>query len=252
MPAFEEGMKRQKAEVDAIANNDEPPSFENTIEALEATGEMLGRVSDVFFNMNSANTNEEIQALAKEIAPMLSKHQDDINLNEKLFKRVKTVYDARDKLNLEGEQAKLLEEYYKDFVRGGANLDEGQKARFREINERLSVLTVNFGENVLRETNKFEMVLDKSDLTGLTDAVIQAAAETAGERGHEGKWVFTTQKPSMLPFLSYSDRRDLREKIFRAYIDRGNNNDELSTNSCTSCGNRRWRGPRRKQKIFRR
>jgi len=232
VPAFKEGMRRQSAEVDAIVDNPEPPTFENTVEALEASGALLDEVSNVFFNLNSANTNDEMQAIAKEVAPLLSKHGDDITLNEGLFRRVKEVYDRRDDLELSTEQRRLLDEYYKDFVRGGANLNEEQKKRFREINERLSVLSLQFGENVLKEDNAFELVIDsEADLEGLPEAVVQAAAEAAAERDHGGKWVFTLHKPSMLPFLSYSKRRDLREKIFKAYIERGDNGDELDNNT---------------------
>ncbi|MDH3197433.1 MAG: M3 family metallopeptidase [Candidatus Krumholzibacteria bacterium] len=227
MPAFDEGMKRQSAEVDAIVNDPAPPNFINTVEALEASGQLLTDVSYVFFNLNSANTNDEMQAIAKEVAPLLSKHQDDILLNEQLFARVKAVYDQREDLGLTPEQRRLLDEHYKAFVRGGANLDEESKTRFREINERLSVLSVQFGENVLAEDNAFEMVIeDEEDLAGLPTAAVQAAAEAAATRGHEGKWVFTLHKPSMIPFLTYGERRDLREKIFKAYINRGNNGDE--------------------------
>jgi len=232
MPAFEEGMKQQAAEVAAIAESPEPPTFANTIEAMEASGELLTRVANVFFNLNSADTNDEMQEIAKEVAPLLSKHADDINLNPKLFARIKAVYDQRDALELTTEQRRLLEQYYKDFVRGGALLDESQKARFREINERLSVLSLQFGENVLEEDNAFELVIDdKADLDGLPAAVVEGAAEAAAERGHPGQWVFTLHKPSIVPFLTYSTRRDLREKIFKAYIDRGDHGNGLDNNA---------------------
>lgn len=228
MPAFKEGMKRQKQEVDAIVKNSAAPTFENTIEALEASGKLLGKVADMFFNLNSADTNEDMQAIAKEVAPLLSAHGDDIALNAALFRRIKAVHDQRDELDLDTEQRRLLDETYKDFVRGGANLDDADKERFREINERLSVLSLQFGENVLKENNAFELVIDDpADLAGLNDATIAAAAEAAASRGHDGKWVFTLHKPSMIPFLSYSDKRDLREKIYQAYINRGNNGGEL-------------------------
>jgi peptidyl-dipeptidase Dcp len=228
MPAFEGGMKQEKAEVETIAKNTEPPTFANTIEALEATGVLLERVSNVFFNLNSSNTNDEMQDIAKEVAPMLSQHGDEIYLNAELFVRVKTVYDKRADLGLNTEQMRLLEEYYKDFVRGGANLDPAQKEEFSKINERLSVLSLQFGENVLDENNAFELVIeDEADLAGLNDGAIQGAVETAEERGHEGKWVFTLHKPSMIPFLTYSDKRELREKIYKAYINKGNNANDL-------------------------
>jgi peptidyl-dipeptidase Dcp len=227
MPAFKEGMKRHKEEVAAIIENSEAPGFANTVEALERSGELLGRVSLVFFNMNSAHTNETIQRIAQEAAPLLSKHGDDIALDPDLFQRVKTVYGQKDSLDLNAEQSRLLENTYKAFVRGGANLDETSKARFREINEELSVVSLKFGENVLKETNAFEMVIEKEeDLAGLPRAVIAGAAEMAAERGQEGKWVFTIQKPSLIPFLQYSEKRDLREKIFKAYISVGDNGNE--------------------------
>ena len=189
---------------------------------------MLDRVSNVFFAMKSSMNNDEMEAIAKEIAPLLSKHEDDILLNESLFQRVKAVYEAQDKLNLTPEQRKLLEEYYKRFVRGGANLPPDQKDQLKEINAQLSLLSVKFGENVLKEENRFELVVDnQADLAGLPENVISAAAEAAEERGHAGKWVFTLHKPSMIPFLQYSDRRDLREKLYQAYINRGNHDDEL-------------------------
>jgi len=228
MPAFKEGMRQQQEEIVAIADNPNPPSFENTLEALEKSGALLQKVSNVFGVLNGSMTNDHMQEIAKEAAPLRSKHRDDIMLNEKLFQRIKGVYDQRDKLDLTVEQNTLLEKYYKDFVRGGANLDEEKKAKLREINQELSLLTLKFGENILKENNRFEMVIEKEeDLAGLPQAVITGAAEAAKERGHEGKWVFTLHKPSMIPFLQYSERRELREKIFKAYINRGNNNDEL-------------------------
>lgn len=227
MPAFQEGMARQQKEIEKIANNTAPPTFQNTIEMMEESGELLTKVNNVFENLTSANTNDEMQTIAKEVAPLLSKHWDDIRLNEKLFQRVKTIYDQKDKLNLTTEQNRLLEKYYKDFVRGGANLTPEQKTELRKINKELSVLSLKFGENILKENNAFELVIDKKeDLAGLPDAVISAAAETAKERGHAGKWVFTLHKPSLIPFLQYSPKRDLREKMFKGYINRGDNNNQ--------------------------
>ena len=226
--AFDEGMKRQNEEIDGIVTNRERPTFENTVEALERSGAMLTRVNNVFFALNSSLTSDEMQALAKDVAPKLSAHNDAINLNEHLFERVKSVYEQREDLDLTPEQDRLLEEQYKQFVRGGALLPKAKKERFKEINERLSVLSLQFGENVLKENNRFEMVIDdEADLAGLPDNVIAAAAEAAAERGHDGKWVFTLHKPSMIPFLQYSDKRDLREKIYIAYINRANHDDEL-------------------------
>jgi len=228
LPAFIEGIEQHNKEIEAIANNPEPPTFENTIEALEKSGALLRRVSNVFDVLNASMTNERMQEIAKKVAPLRSKHWDDIYLNEKLFKRIKTLYEQRDKLNLTREQRTLLEKYYKDFVKGGANLDKEKKARLREINQELSLLTLKFGENILKENNRFELIIEKKeDLEGLPQSVIDAAAETAKERGYKGKWVFTLHKPSMIPFLTYSAKRELREKIFKAYINRGNHNDKL-------------------------
>jgi peptidyl-dipeptidase Dcp len=228
MPAFEKGIADQKVEVGKIRDNTAAPTFENTIEALEASGELLTRVSDVFFNINDAETNDSLQAVAKDVAPKLAALNDDIYLDPKLFTRVKTVYDARKKLKLTPEQMRLLEETYKQFVRGGANLKEADKKEFRDINERLSVLSLKFGENILAEENRYELVVDnQADLKGLPQGAIDAAAELAKDKGKEGKWVFTLQKPSLIPFLTYADNRALREKIYRAYFMRGDNNDEL-------------------------
>ncbi len=234
-PAFEEGIAAHKAEIDAIVNNEAAPTFENTIEALDRSGTLLAKVQNVFNCLTGANTNEKIQDIDKEVTPMLSNHNTDIALNEKLFERIKSVYEQKDNLALQVEQDKLLEETYKSFVRRGANLNKKGKAKMREINEELSLLTLQFGENVLKENNNFEMVIeDNRDLAGLPEAVIHAAAEAAKERGHEGKWVFTLHKPSMIPFLQYSERRALREKIYKGYINRGNNNNEFDNKKIAS------------------
>ena len=228
MPAFEQGMAGQKKEVEAIVKNAEPPTFANALEALDRSGALLKKVNAVFSNLNSSHTSDELQQIAKDVAPKLAKHQDDLALDPGLFARVKAVYEGRGMLTLTPEQARLLEKTYKAFVRGGANLLPDQQARFRQINEELSVLTVKFGENILKENNAFELVIDKeADLAGLPPAVAAAAAETAKERGKPGKWAFTLAKPSLIPFLQYSERRDLREKMFQAYIMRGNNGNEL-------------------------
>ncbi|MCF6185761.1 MAG: M3 family metallopeptidase, partial [Bacteroidales bacterium] len=227
LPAFKEAMKIQKEEIDSIVNNPEEPTFENTLVALDNSGELLNRVSNIFFNLKSADTNDSINQIAKEVSPLLSQHQDDISLNEGLFKRVKAVYDKQDDLNLNTEQKMLLKKVYENFVRGGANLTGEQKERFREINKKLSMLTLKFGENLLNENNAFELVIDnKADLAGLPEAVISGAKETAEAKGYKDKWVFTLQKPSLIPFLTYSEKRNLREKIFKAYINRGDNNNE--------------------------
>ena len=228
LPAFKEGIKRQQAEIEAITGNPQKANFENTIAALEKSGHLLTTVRGVFYNLNAANTNKEMQAVAKKVAPLLSKQRDDIRLNEKLFARIKDVYDHLEQSKLTSEQKRLVQKYYKDFVRGGANLGPKEKERFREINKKLAMLTLQFGENVLKENNRFEMVLDKKeDLAGLPQNVIHAAAKAAKERGHEGKWVFTLHKPSLIPFLQYSKKRALREKMFKGYIMRGDHDDEL-------------------------
>ena len=227
MPAFEAGMQEQKAEIDAIIEDTEAPTFKNTIEAHEYSGETLRRARMVFTNMTSANTSSEIQEIARESAPMISKHRDDIMLNPDLFERIKTVYNQKNELELNQEQKQLLTETYKSFVRGGANLPADKQERFREINERLSVLTLQFGDNVLAENNRFELVLETDDdLAGLPESVIASAAGAAQEAGYEDKWLITLHNPSALPFLQYSSRRDLREKVERAYINKGDNNDE--------------------------
>lgn len=228
LPAIEEGIRREQAEIEAIVNNPKPPDFANTIAALDSTGIFLSEVNSVFSSLQSAHTNKELQALARTTAPMMAAHRDNIRLNEKLFRRVKAVYDRRAKLNLNKEQMFLLENIYRDFVRGGALLDEKQKARLRELNQELSLLTVKFGENVLAETNAFRLVIENpADLAGLPPSVVAMAAETAKQVGLEGKWVFTIQVPSMTPFLQYSERRDLRERLHRAYFMKGDNDNEF-------------------------
>jgi peptidyl-dipeptidase Dcp len=228
MPAIEKGMEEHKKEIDAIVNNTEEPTFENTIAAMIYSGELLDKVTTVFYGLNSANTNDELQKLAREISPKLSAHRDAISLDPKLFDRIKSVYDNKEKFDLNEEEAFILENMYKRFVRNGANLSEEKKNELKELNQKLSSLSLQFGQNVLKETNNFELVLDnEEDLAGLPESVIQTAAETAKERGHDGKWVFTTHKPSMIPFLQYAENRDLREKLYKAYLNRGNNDNEF-------------------------
>ncbi len=227
MPAYKKGMADQLKAIEKIIKNSEAPTFENTIEALEKSDALLKSVNFVFGNLNSANTNDKMQEINKNVCPLLSKHNDDLNLNPQLFERVKTLHNKREELKLTVEQNKLLNDYYKGFVRGGANLAQEDKIKFRKINEELSVLTVQFGENVLKEDNAFEMLLDKEeDLVGLQSNVRNAAAEAAKEKGYDGKWLFTPHKPSWIPFLTFSERRDLREKLYKGYINRGDNNNE--------------------------
>lgn len=226
-PAFEEGMRIQKKEIEAIANSSAQPTFANTIVAKENSGDLLRNVSTVFFNLSSAHTNKEIQALSQELAPVLSKHSDDIYLNDKLFRRVKTLWDKRAGLNLTQEQERLLELDYKAFVRSGANLSEADKEKLRALNGELSVLAVKYGNNLLSETNAYELVIaDAKELAGLPASLVEAAARAAKVRGKEGKWVFTLQNASVMPFLQYSSDRELRFKIWNAYQLRGNNDNE--------------------------
>lgn len=227
MPAFVEGIKQHSAEIEKITENSEAPTFDNTILAFDKSGKLLTNVSRVFFNVKGANTSEKMQQIAQEVTPLLSKHEDDIALNEKLFARIKTIYDARETSGLDAQQKRVVEKYYRDFERQGANLPKDKQDKLREINEKLAMLSVKFGENQLAETNQnFGMVIDnESDLAGLPESVKTAAAETAKAEGKEGKWVFKLNKPSMIPFLQYADNRDLREKLYTGYFMRGNNNN---------------------------
>ncbi len=235
IPAYEEGMKQEKAEVDAIINNSERPTFDNTLKVIEKSGEFLSRVSRVFGGLNGANTNEEIQKIARITTPMLSKHNDDISLNEKLFERIKAIYNEKDKLNLSDEQKAVLENRYTSFVRSGANLNQADKEKLRKINEQMSMLGLKFNENLLKETNAVGLVIDnKDDLKGLPEDVIKSASELAAAKGMNGKWAFSLQKPSFIPFLQYSQKRDLREKLFKAYTNRGNNNNEFDNKKILS------------------
>ncbi len=229
LPAIQEGIRREQAEVDAIIANRAKPTFENTIAALDHAGIFLSEVNGVFGSLQGALTNKDLQALARQTAPLLAAHNDNIGLNPKLFERVKAVYDKRASLTLGREELFLLENTYKDFVRGGALLDEAQKARFRELNQELSLLSLKFGENVLAETNAFQLVIDnKADLAGLPPSVVAMAAASAKQAGlADGKWLFTIQVPSMTPFLTYSERRPLREKLHRAYFMKGDNDNEF-------------------------
>ena len=228
LPAFEEGIKLERVELDAIINNKDKPTFENTIAALEKCGKLLTKVSRVFFNLNGSNSNNELQKVAEKITPELSQLNNDIYLNETLFKKIKSINDEKDKLNLTSEELKVLDNYYTDFVRNGIGLDTDKKDRLRKINEELSLSTLKFGDNLRKETNTIGLVIDnKDDLIGLPNAVIQGAAVYANQNGLEGKWAFSLQRPSFTPFLQYSEKRDLREKLYKAYLKRGNNNNEF-------------------------
>ena len=237
MPAFEKGMEENLAEIDAIVNNTEAPTFANTLEEMERSGKLLNKVQSVFFNLTGSNTNPKLQELQRELSPLLSAHRDKIILNEGLFKRIETIWQARESLNLSNEQLKLLEDTRKSFVRSGALLNKEQKAQITEINSKISELTTAFGQNLLAETNGFELVLDKADLDGLSEGIIAAAAETAAQKMEEAeseedkakykdKYVFTPHRSSMYPFLTESNRRDLREQLYTAYVQRGDNDNE--------------------------
>lgn len=227
VPAFTEGIRQHNDEIAAIVDNPEAPNFENTVLAFDKSGKVIHRVGNVFYNLNGANTNDAMQEIARKISPMVSKHQDDISLNPKLFQRIKAVYESRNDVGLDDQQIRVVEKYYKDFERQGANLPADQQEKLRAINGELAMLQIQFGENQLAEINKnFKLVIDnKADLAGLPEDVIVAAAETAKTTGDDGKWVFTLAKPSLIPFLQYAKNRELREKIYRGYFMRGNNDN---------------------------
>jgi peptidyl-dipeptidase Dcp len=234
-PAIKYAINEQEKEINFIVNNEEKATFSNTIEALDLSGRLLKEVNLIFNNLLSTNTNEEMQKLAKEIAPLISNHRDNILLNEKLYARIKEIYENRENLALDTEQYTLLDEVYKKFTRGGANLNESDKEKLRKINEEISVLSLNFGDNVLAEINKFKLIIEnEEDLAGLPADVVKAASETANEMDLGGKWVFTTHRSSIIPFLQYAEKRDLREKIFKAYINKCDNNDELDNKDIIS------------------
>jgi peptidyl-dipeptidase Dcp len=227
-PAIENAIEVARGEIDAIVANPATPDFHNTVEAIEKAGELLGHITPVLFNLNSADTTPELQAAAQEASPLLTNFANDISLNPALFTKVKAVYDKKDNLGLNPEQLILLDRKYKGFVRGGAALSDSDKDKFRAITVEMSTLSLKFEENVLAETNDYELLLtSEEELAGLPEGVREAAAATAREKGKEG-WLFTLHSPSYVPFMQYADRRDLREKMFRAYAVRayrGNEND---------------------------
>lgn len=230
MPAFEKGMEEGRSEILKIVENKEEPTFENTFEALDRSGELLTRVTSVFFGQSNANTNDSLQAIEIEISPKLAAFSDEILLNPELFQRLKHVYDNQDSYGLNEEQTYLLENLYKSFVRNGANLNKEDQDSLKLINQKLSVLTVNYSQNVLEETNNYILYVDEKDLEGLPEPVIAAADELAEASGEEGKWAFTTQRPSIFPFITYCKNRDLRREIYDAYINRGNNGNDYDNN----------------------
>lgn len=216
-PAIKEGIRRQADEINAIANDLSTPTFENTVLAYEKSGQLLGHVTTVFGNLRGAETNEGLQKLAREMAPLLNEHYNNIMLNEKLFERIKSVYEQRERTNLTAEQQHLVKETYTGFVRYGANLPNENREKYRQLTEKLNLLTLQFGENNLKETNDYQLVLtDKAQLSGLPESTIEAAAETAKEKKKDG-WVFTLQAPSYIPFMMYADNRDLRRQLYIAY-----------------------------------
>jgi peptidyl-dipeptidase Dcp len=235
LPAIEEGIKQHRSEVDRIAKNPGAPTFANTIEALDRSGLLLERSTSVFQNLSSAETSDALQAIQKQVAPMLAAHRDDIALDPAVFQRVKAVWEARATLTLDPDQQKLLEDTWKDFVRGGALLPKEGQERLRKINAELAGLSVKFGNNLLRETNDYRLVIEKKeDLAGLPDRVVAGAAEAAKKAGLEGKWVFTVQAPSLWPFLQDADNRELRRQIFTAYTTRGDHGNEADNKATLS------------------
>ena len=228
LPAIKAGVDQQRKEIEAIATNPQPPTFANTIEAMENAGELLSKASPVFSNMQSSNTNEQLQAINREVAPLLTALRDDIRLNPALFARVKTLWQARASLKLTPIQLRLLDEQYKSFVRGGANLTPAQKDRFRAINAELSTLGIKFGDNLLHDTNLYKLVIENgADLKGLPPSVVAAGADAAKAAGLAGKWVYTLQAPSIWPFLQYADTRGLRQQILEAYTTRNDRGDQF-------------------------
>ncbi|GEO06935.1 peptidase M3 [Adhaeribacter aerolatus] len=232
LPALKEAIQIGTQEINAIKTNPETPNFSNTIEKVERSGELVDRISRIFFNLNAAETNPEIQQLAKEISPLLTAYANDITLDQELFNRVKAVYDQRDRLNLNTEQQTLLDKLYKSFIRNGANLNEAGKNQLRQIDQQLGQLSLTFGEHVLSETNDYYLAIDNpTDLEGLPESVVEAAALAAQEKGLAGQWVFTLQAPSYLPFITYAQNRMLREELYKAYATRAcknNPNDNRS------------------------
>ncbi|MDM1073624.1 M3 family metallopeptidase [Empedobacter brevis] len=230
-PAFIQAIEDAKAEIESITQNPEPPTFVNTIEAMELSGEKLGRISSIFFNLNSAETNDEIQQIAQEVSPLLSEFGNDVRLNQDLFERIKTVYNQKDAFDLTEEQTYLLEKKYKGFSRNGANLNEEDKTKLREIDKQLAMLSLQFGQNVLAETNAYELIItDENNLKGLPQYAIDQAKADAEQKNHEG-WLITLQAPSYIPFMQYAENRELREQLFKAngvkaYQDNEYNNEE--------------------------
>ena len=222
-PAFDAALKQARAEIDAVAADPAAPTFANTIEAMERSGRSLDKVASVFFNLTGAHTNDELQAIEREIAPVLARHRSETYLNEALFKRIDTLKADVSKLGLSAEQARVLDRYHLDFTRSGAGAAPEAKARLAAISERLATLAAQFGQNVLKDEKDWLMLLDEPDLEGLPDFFVASAARSAADRGHPGKYAVTLSRSSVEPFLQFSARRDLRETAFRAWTARGEN-----------------------------
>jgi peptidyl-dipeptidase Dcp len=222
-PALLKGIEEHNAELKAIVENTEEPTFENTIVAFDESGQLLDKVSDVFFSQTGIESTEEMQAITTELSPLLTQHDDEVWMNEGLFARIKKVYEQKEQLGLDAEQQYLLEQIYRRFVRNGANLSKEEKAQLSKLNSEIDLLEVTFEHNMLKETNDYQLVIEKEeDLAGLPADLIANAATQAKEAGKEGKWVFTLHNPSIMPFLQYSQKRELREQLFKAYMSRGN------------------------------
>ena len=227
-PAIREGMKAEDEEISIITGSKDEPDFSNTILALEHSGKLLDRVTTVFFNLMSAETNDELDAIAERLMPELTEHSNNISLNPVLFEKVKKVYEKKDSLNLTNEEERLLEKTYDGFIRNGANLGDGDKETFRKLSAELSSLTLKFSQNHLKETNKFELhITDSSELEGLPESAVEAAAHTAKSKEKDG-WIFTLHAPSYVPFMKYSSRRELRERMYMAYNTQCTHDDELN------------------------
>lgn len=231
MPAFEQAIKAHAKEIEEIATSESEPTFANTIESMELSGSALNRVASVFFNLTGTESSPEMQAIQLEISPKITRHSNSIQMNELLFKRVKSVYDKRNDSGLNAEQLRLIERLYEGFVRSGANLSPEKREELAKINERISSLTTKFGQNQLNDTSQFKLVLEESDLDGLPKSLREAAAAQAKAQGLDGKYVITLQRSSVEPFLQYSNRRDLREKAFNGWSKRGDNSNEYDNNA---------------------
>lgn len=228
IPAFEEAIKQNNVEIEAIVSNPDEPNFENTIVAYDKSGELMSKIGAVYGGLSSANTSDRMQEIARELTPKLTAHRNAIRFNQGLFDRIKVVFDKRESLNLDVEQMRVVEKIYNDFARNGAALPEEQRNELKKLNERMSMVSLHLNQNLLAENNGFKLILDnEADLIGLPSDVIAGAAQAAKGEGHEGKWLFDLSKPSWIPFLQFSERRDLREKIHTAYCMRGNNENDF-------------------------